>query len=92
MQTTLRIDDKLYREAKAAAARQGVTITSYIEEALRLRLRSGGSSRRGPDAVTLPTFSGGGFPYSPEKLKALALQSEAVADRKKLSQKRQRRG
>ncbi|MEJ2080677.1 MAG: ribbon-helix-helix protein, CopG family [Acidobacteriota bacterium] len=42
MQTTLRIDDALYREAKAEAARSGITVTQFIEEALRLRLESGG--------------------------------------------------
>lgn len=38
MQTTLRIDDHLYREAKAAAARAGVSLTRFLEEGLRLRL------------------------------------------------------
>ncbi len=35
MQTTLRIEDAIYREAKAEAARLGLTITRFIEEALR---------------------------------------------------------
>jgi antitoxin component of RelBE/YafQ-DinJ toxin-antitoxin module len=35
MQTTLRIDDAIYREAKAEAARLGITLTHFIEEALR---------------------------------------------------------
>ena len=35
MQTTLRIDDTIYREAKAEAARLGITLTGFIEEALR---------------------------------------------------------
>jgi len=35
MQTTLRIDDATYREAKAEAARRGLTLTRFIEEALR---------------------------------------------------------
>lgn len=39
MQTTLRIESSIYREAKAEAAREGLTITRFIEEALRLRLR-----------------------------------------------------
>ncbi len=47
MQTTLRIDDELYREAKAEAVRSGITVTRFIEEALRLRLASSGSERRG---------------------------------------------
>jgi hypothetical protein len=40
MQTTLRIDDTIYRQAKAEAARQGITLTKFIEEALRLRLHA----------------------------------------------------
>lgn len=38
MQTTLRIDDHLYREAKAEAARAGVSLTRFLEDGLRLRL------------------------------------------------------
>ena len=38
MQTTLRIDDRLYRAAKAEAARTGITLTRFIEEALRERI------------------------------------------------------
>jgi len=41
MQTTLRIDDETYREAKAEAARRGVTLTRFIEEALRQRIARG---------------------------------------------------
>jgi hypothetical protein len=38
MQTTLRIDDTTYREAKAEAARCGVTLTRFLEEALRQKI------------------------------------------------------
>lgn len=38
MQTTLRIDDQLYREAKAEAAREGITLTRFLEDALRSKL------------------------------------------------------
>jgi len=38
MQTTLRINDALYREAKAEAAREGTTLTRFLEEGIRLRL------------------------------------------------------
>jgi len=41
MQTTLRIDDATYREAKAEAARRGVTVTRFIEDALRERVAGG---------------------------------------------------
>lgn len=38
MQTTLRIDDEIYRAAKVQAASQGATLTRFIEEALRERI------------------------------------------------------
>ena len=38
MQTTLRINEEIYRQAKAKAARDGITLTKFIEEALCLRL------------------------------------------------------
>ena len=49
MQTTLRIDDAVYREAKAQAARLGMTLTRFLEEALRQKI----STSRG-DAGELP--------------------------------------
>jgi hypothetical protein len=39
MQTTLRIQDELYREAKSEAARQGVTLTRFLEDAIRMKLQ-----------------------------------------------------
>ena len=41
MQTTLRIDEAVYRAAKAEAARRGLTITRFIEIALRDKLAAG---------------------------------------------------
>jgi hypothetical protein len=38
MQTTLRIDNEVYRAAKAQAASRGETITRFIEQALRERI------------------------------------------------------
>jgi len=38
VQTTLRIQDDVYRAAKAQAAIQGETLTRFIEEALRERI------------------------------------------------------
>jgi len=43
MQTTLRIDDMIYRQAKVAAASEGITLTKFIEEALRARLAQASS-------------------------------------------------
>jgi hypothetical protein len=45
MQTTLRINDALYREAKAAAAREGITLTLFIETALQARLKRPGKAK-----------------------------------------------
>jgi len=47
MQTTLRIDSQAYREAKAEAARLGVTLTRFLEEALRQKIAT---SRNVPTA------------------------------------------
>lgn len=38
MRTTIRIDDDLYREVKAKAARSGRTIASVLEDAVRVGL------------------------------------------------------
>jgi len=35
MQTTLRLDDELFRQAKAQAATQGISLTKLVEEAIR---------------------------------------------------------
>ncbi|HEX4960208.1 MAG TPA: ribbon-helix-helix protein, CopG family [Thermoanaerobaculia bacterium] len=40
MQTTLRLDDELYRQAKARAAMLGVSLTKFLEEAIRERLHA----------------------------------------------------
>jgi hypothetical protein len=78
--TTLRIEDGLYRETKSAAARQGTTVTRFIEDALRLKLRLTGAPRK-PEDIELPTFAAGkGFPFSPKALKRLARQSENEHD------------
>lgn len=53
MQTTLRLDDQIYREAKAAAARQGTTITRFVEEALRQQCQQSQQGQNG-DATQNP--------------------------------------
>jgi predicted HicB family RNase H-like nuclease len=37
MKTTLLLDDEIHRQAKQAAARLGIPLTRFIEEAIRLR-------------------------------------------------------
>lgn len=39
MRTTLDLDDELLREAKARAAREGESLTRFIDRALRVYLR-----------------------------------------------------
>lgn len=41
MQTTLRIDDQLYRRAKMEAAREGISLTKFLEDSIRKRLDQG---------------------------------------------------
>ena len=50
MQTTLRLDDEIYREAKAEAARQGSTITRFVEDALRLQCQRAKAANTSLDA------------------------------------------
>lgn len=40
VQTTLRIDDDIFRQAKAEAAKAGVTLTKFIEQALVEKAKS----------------------------------------------------
>lgn len=60
MRTTIRLDDNLFREAKAVAAASGRTLTELIEDALRealARRHRSPAQRR----VVLRTFKGNGL-------------------------------
>lgn len=48
MRTTLELPDALWREAKQRAAKQGITLTTLVDDALRtyLRLPNGAGRRR----------------------------------------------
>jgi hypothetical protein len=89
MQTTLRIDDDLYREAKAEAARQGITLTRFLEDGLRLRLQKGrqaGSAAR----YRFPTYrKGEPFPLDDRRLKEIANLEQERSDIQKLQGTRQ---
>lgn len=63
MQTTLRLDDELYRRAKAAAAEQGMSLTRLVEEAIRERLnRPAPTPRRRRLRLPVATATGGLVP------------------------------
>ena len=58
MRTTVRIDDDLYREVKARAARSGRTVAAVLEDAVRRGLQGGPEPARQPYAVR--PFGAGG--------------------------------
>ena len=58
MKTTLNIDDQLMAKVKQAAARQGRTMSEFIESALRVALHT---NRKQSKQTPLPTFRGGPF-------------------------------
>lgn len=60
MRTTVRLDDRLLAEAKQLAARTGRTLTSVMDEALRLLLSRGVRAPRRTH-VKLPTVRGNGL-------------------------------
>lgn len=58
MRTTVRIDDDLYREVKARAARSGRTVAAVLEDAVRRGLEPD-RPRRKPRYTVVPVGSGG---------------------------------
>jgi hypothetical protein len=60
MRTTIRLPDDLLRDAKRAAADADRTLTSLIEDALRVALRARTADVDIPDPEPLITFGRGG--------------------------------
>lgn len=82
MQTTLRLDDGLYRRAKARAAEAGLSLTKYVELALRARLDAPVVRRRRRQPLPVSSAGGGlcpGFRTLEEAVSA----SELAADRRR---------
>ena len=61
MRTTIRLQDKLLRDAKSLAARTGRSLTSLIEDALREVLARAAAASSERARVDLPTFGGRGL-------------------------------
>jgi hypothetical protein len=80
MQTTLRLDDDLYRRAKAAAAEQGMSLTRLVEEAVRALLdRPAAGQRR--KRVRLPVSSvAGGLAPGVSDLQEAVAAADLAAD------------
>jgi len=84
MQTTLRIDNQLYREAKAEAAREGITLTRFLEAALQLKL---GKSQFAPTGKPHPfpiDTSEKPFNFTNEEIKRIDQEEQMRYDLKKL--------
>lgn len=61
MKTTLDLDEGLVREAKQRAAKAGMTLKSFVEEALRARLAPVPKKRKGY-RLDLPVMEGSAPP------------------------------
>ncbi len=83
MQTTLRIPDDLYREAKAEAAREGTTLTRFLAEGLRLRI-----NQKAAMPARLPVFRvydpGSPCRFSDEEIRRIAAEEQEKHDFEKL--------
>lgn len=80
MQTTLRIDDELYRRAKTEAVKQGMSLTKLIEEAIRELLdRPAPAPRRRRLRLPVSSANGGlaeGFSSLEEAVAAIDLAAD----------------
>ncbi|NJK92670.1 MAG: hypothetical protein HC904_13090 [Blastochloris sp.] len=84
MTTSLRIDEQLYREAKAEAARQGITITRFLEEALKLKLNRLQPIEKGRPHPFRVADPGTFFAFSTEEIKRIANEEQEKHDLAKL--------
>lgn len=57
MKTTLNLNDQVLRQAKQRAARDGISLSRFVEDALRVRL-AGTGSRRPQFRLQLETVTG----------------------------------
>lgn len=61
VRTTVRLDDDLYREVKARAAREGRTVASVLEDAVRVGMRRPADAEAKPFR-NVPSGRGGLMP------------------------------
>lgn len=84
MQTTLRVEDDLYKEAKICAVREGISLSQLLNQALRQRVS--GTPYRSTQKVSLPIFKKENDPsqddLSPEKIKSMLNESDLEHDLK----------
>lgn len=82
MQTTLRINDEVYRRAKAKAGELGLSLTRFFEEAVEERLSRLGE--RPTRRVKLPVSSASGVRMSEQELRRRIEAAELEDDLKSL--------
>lgn len=80
MQTTLRLDDEIFRQAKSQAAARGISLTKLVEEAIREHLAKP-APQQAKRRICLPvsTASGGlapGFSTLKDAVAAADLTAE----------------
>jgi hypothetical protein len=84
MQTTLRFNDELYRVAKAQAARDGITLTRFLESALQQKLAKSQVPATGKPHECIVYRSGTTFPFPPDELKRIDNEEQEKYDLAKL--------
>ena len=82
MQTTLRIDDKIYRQVKTKSSELGLSITRFFEEAARERLTK--LEQCPPRKITLPVSSVSGSSMSERTLQERIKSTDLDDDLAKL--------
>ncbi len=83
MQTTLRLDDELFRKAKAQAAAQGISLTRLVEEAIQEHLDKPSSPPRRRRLRLPVSSSAGGFAPGFSTLKEAVAAADLGDDRRR---------
>ena len=83
MQTTLRLDDELYRQAKARAAVLGISLTRFLEDALREHLEAPPAPRRDRRLCLPVSTAKGGLVPGFKTLDEAVAAADLAADRRR---------
>jgi ribbon-helix-helix CopG family protein len=83
MQTTLRLDDELYRQAKARAAALGISLTRFLEDAVREHLEVPAARPRGRRLRLPVSSSDGGLVPGFSTLAEAVAAADLAADRRR---------
>lgn len=83
MQTTLRINDQLYRRAKTKSSELGLSLTRFFEEAVEERLTR--LEERSSKRIVLPVSPVSGPPMSDEAFRRRVEAADLEYDLSKLS-------